>query len=229
MQLEGHRVQACDVDTVCRGRVRYAPLKSLWFLGMLSAALVGGALTFSWGAVALFVFSTVVVLPNSDLVVGGGFWQIGTTTSLHNEARWSGSTWSALGTGFDYEIRALAMLGNGVMVAGGDFRSTGVGLGRSLAQWDGASWAEFGGGTDNSVWSLLTLSNGDLVAGGNFTAAGGIAARSIARWNGTTWSPFGAGMFQSSGSSGFVHSLTQLADGTIVAGGYFAQAGGDGA
>ena len=46
MQLEGHRVQACDVDAVCRGRVRYAPLKSLWFLGMLSAALVGGALTF---------------------------------------------------------------------------------------------------------------------------------------------------------------------------------------
>jgi stearoyl-CoA desaturase (delta-9 desaturase) len=62
MQLEGHRVTAPDVDAVCRGRVRYAPLKSLWFLGMLGAALVGGALTFSWSAVALFAFITAAVL-----------------------------------------------------------------------------------------------------------------------------------------------------------------------
>ena len=60
--LQRHRVAADDVDAVCRGRVRYAPLKSLWFLGMLCAALVGGAFTFSWGALTLFVCSTVVVL-----------------------------------------------------------------------------------------------------------------------------------------------------------------------
>ena len=60
--IHGHRVAAVDVDAVCRGRVRYAPLKSLWFLSMLCAALVGGAFTFSWTAVALFVCSTVAVL-----------------------------------------------------------------------------------------------------------------------------------------------------------------------
>jgi fatty-acid desaturase len=62
MQLEGHRVAAGDVDAVCIGRVRYAPLKSLWFLGMLAAAALGGALTFSWSAFAVFVLITVVVL-----------------------------------------------------------------------------------------------------------------------------------------------------------------------
>lgn len=44
------------------GRVRYAPVKSVWFLSMLAGAVVGGALTFSWAALALFVGSTTFVL-----------------------------------------------------------------------------------------------------------------------------------------------------------------------
>src|ERR1044072_3057474 len=62
MQLEGHRVAASDVDAVCIGRVRYAPLKSLWFFGMLAGASIGGALTVSWGAVAGFGVLPVAVL-----------------------------------------------------------------------------------------------------------------------------------------------------------------------
>jgi fatty-acid desaturase len=60
--LDGHRVRASDVSAVCAGHVRYAPLKSLWFLGMLGGALVGGPLTFSWAAMTLFVSSTAIVL-----------------------------------------------------------------------------------------------------------------------------------------------------------------------
>ena len=60
--LAGHRVIAPDVDAVCRGRVRYAPAKSAWFLGMVAGAVIGGALTFSWPAFALFVGTTGVVL-----------------------------------------------------------------------------------------------------------------------------------------------------------------------
>ena len=62
MQLEGHRVATGDIEAVCAGRVRFAPLKSLWFLGMLGGATIGGALTFSWSAVAVFVCITVAVL-----------------------------------------------------------------------------------------------------------------------------------------------------------------------
>jgi hypothetical protein len=65
MQLQGHRVAAGDVDAACVGRVRYAPLKSLWFLGMLAGAAIGGALTFSWSASAVFVLITVVRLPEN--------------------------------------------------------------------------------------------------------------------------------------------------------------------
>jgi stearoyl-CoA desaturase (delta-9 desaturase) len=47
---------------VFNGRVRYAPAKSLWFLGMSAGAVIGGPLTFSWSALALFVVATAIVL-----------------------------------------------------------------------------------------------------------------------------------------------------------------------
>jgi fatty-acid desaturase len=60
--LNRHRVSTADPQAVCCGSVRYAPLKSAWFLGMMTAALIGGALTISWSAVMLFLTSTAVVL-----------------------------------------------------------------------------------------------------------------------------------------------------------------------
>ena len=60
--LATHRVRASDIDAVCVGDVRYSPTKSIWTLGMLAAAVVGGWLTFTWSAVLLFVISTIVVL-----------------------------------------------------------------------------------------------------------------------------------------------------------------------
>lgn len=60
--LHSHRVQASPVADLCRGEVRWAPVKSLWFMGMAGAALLGGWAWFSWGAVALFVVATGLVL-----------------------------------------------------------------------------------------------------------------------------------------------------------------------
>jgi fatty-acid desaturase len=60
--LERHRVAADDLDSTYKGQVRYAPLKSFWFLGMLGGALIGAPLTFSWSAFSLFLATTAVVL-----------------------------------------------------------------------------------------------------------------------------------------------------------------------
>lgn len=60
--LRQHRVRASDVDSVVRGSVHWAPLKSLWFNGMACAALVGGFFTVSWASIAVFVMSTGTVL-----------------------------------------------------------------------------------------------------------------------------------------------------------------------
>jgi fatty-acid desaturase len=60
--LRQHRASATRGDAVTAGVVRYAPVKSLWFGGMASAAIIGGALTISWAAIAVFIASTAVVL-----------------------------------------------------------------------------------------------------------------------------------------------------------------------
>jgi len=60
--LDGHRVRSVKLRSVIDGEVRYSPRKSLWILGLASAATVGGWLTFSSAAFALFIFSTAIVL-----------------------------------------------------------------------------------------------------------------------------------------------------------------------
>ena len=60
--LATHRVRAVDPASVMEGEVRWAPGKSLWFTTMALVAVIGGALTFSWSAFALFILSTGIVL-----------------------------------------------------------------------------------------------------------------------------------------------------------------------
>jgi fatty-acid desaturase len=60
--LHHHRVSVASVDSVTVGKVRYAPVKSLWLVANLSFALIGGGMTFSWSALILFLASTAMVL-----------------------------------------------------------------------------------------------------------------------------------------------------------------------
>lgn len=60
--LAEHRVLALSNTDVQSGSVRWAPIKSMWFLGMVTAAVIGGVLTFSWVAFFLFVVVTALVL-----------------------------------------------------------------------------------------------------------------------------------------------------------------------
>ena len=62
----------------------------------------------------------LAVLPNGDLVAGGGFTTAG-GVSANGIARWNGTSWSALGSGMDASVYALATLPNGNLVAGGEF------------------------------------------------------------------------------------------------------------
>lgn len=60
--VNGHRVRGSTLACVCNGTVRWNPVRSLWFTGMAATALVGGAMTFSTAALAVFVASTAFVL-----------------------------------------------------------------------------------------------------------------------------------------------------------------------
>ena len=60
--LQHHRVRTDASSNVLHGRVRWAPVKSLWFTAMALGALVGGSLYFSWAAVGVFLAVTGTVL-----------------------------------------------------------------------------------------------------------------------------------------------------------------------
>ncbi|MCU0864247.1 MAG: hypothetical protein MUC36_10670 [Planctomycetes bacterium] len=66
-----------------------------------------------------------------------------------------------------------------------------------------------------------------LVCGGYFASAGGISASNIASWEPVTatWSPLGSGI-PGRGVNSAVFALATLPNGDVIAGGYFAQAGG---
>jgi fatty-acid desaturase len=54
------RMFDADVTSAIDGSVRWKPAKSLWISAMTAAALIGGPLAFTWGALALFIATTAV-------------------------------------------------------------------------------------------------------------------------------------------------------------------------
>jgi hypothetical protein len=145
----------------------------------------------------------------SSFYVGGAFSvaNVGAAspaTATHI-AFWSGSAWSALGSGgngVDSPVYALA-LGGGNLYVGGSFKNANAGgaspvAANGIALWNGA-WsslnASIGFGADSSV-RALALSGGNLYVGGSFrtvyNGATGLQANFVAMWNGNLWSPLGS-------------------------------------
>lgn len=57
-----NRIQANNKTNAVDGRVVWSPIKSLWFSAMAVTAIIGGAMTVSWSAVAVFALLTVSTL-----------------------------------------------------------------------------------------------------------------------------------------------------------------------
>ncbi|MBL8739218.1 MAG: hypothetical protein JNL12_22515 [Planctomycetes bacterium] len=148
------------------------------------------------GAPATMSGYVVTSLGNGELVVGGGFFDLG-GTSVAGLVRYDGSTWSpfpGFGAAWFGSVRSLLRLRDGSLVVGGSFETVGGVPCNGIARWDGVAWSSFGTGVDGAVLTLLELPNGELVAAGNFQVAGGVPCNRVARWNGSTWSPYGAGV-----------------------------------
>lgn len=60
--IADHRVRTDHAVQLLQGRVQYSVRKSLWFTTMALAGIVGGALTLSWAAFGVFLFTTAFVL-----------------------------------------------------------------------------------------------------------------------------------------------------------------------
>jgi hypothetical protein len=125
--------------------------------------------------------SSIAVLPNDDLIVGGSFVFAGTREAPYI-ARWNGMAWSALGTRLAGRVLALAASPNGELVASSFFNAGGVNMNR-ISRWNGTIWSELGTGMNGSVYALAFLPNGDVVAGGDFTTTNGSKAPYFARYS----------------------------------------------
>jgi hypothetical protein len=174
----------------------------------------------------------LVVMQNGDLVAGGRFTQAGATAAA-GIARWNGTAWTAVGGGLagvpQTEVRALTVLPNGDLVAGGSFAGIGGVAAQNVARWNGSAWSPLAGGVTwpgvpapyvVAVDALAVTSAGDLIAGGWFTTAGGTSAVGIARWNGVQWSALGSSV------NSAVHAILPMPNGDLIVGGSFGSAGG---
>ena len=103
--------------------------------------------------------------------------------------------WSALGSGMNSNVYALAVDASGNLYAGGSFTTAG-GV-RQTALPNGTARLVCPGLGDEVRLLFIALAfdaSGNLYAGGNFTTAGGVSANCIAKWDGTSWSALGSGM-----------------------------------
>lgn len=129
--------------------------------------------------------------------------------------------YSALGTGPNQNVFALALMADGNLAVGGSFTSAGgVANTARIAIWNTTSgaWQALGlGMSNNSVLALVVGLDGTLYAGGSFTAP----QTRIAAWNGVGWSGLGVGA-NSSVSGLAIHPQT----GDLYAGGLFTSIGG---
>jgi hypothetical protein len=173
------------------------------------------------GAVAGMV-NAIVSSPNGMIYAGGAFTSMGGVADTAYIAAWNGSAWSALGTGMNGIVRALAVGPDGSLYAGGDFfLAGGVANTVRVAKWDGTVWTPLATGANNTVFALEVDKNGILYAGGDFLNLGSASGDYIAKWNGAAWSALGTG-----GNSTVLTIKSNLADGSVYAGGIFTSMGG---
>jgi hypothetical protein len=168
-----------------------------------------------WSALANGTHDAVFALAVFDdgsgdgpaLYAGGRFTQASGTLA-NRVAKWNGIEWSAVGTGTNGDVRALAVFDDGsgggpALFAGGRFTIAGGVPANGIAKWDGSVWTALGtglaGGDFNEILALDVFDDGSgrgaaLYGGGDFTIAGGVVVNGIARWDGAEWSALGDGV-----------------------------------
>ena len=158
----------------------------------------------------------------TNVYVGGQFDTAGGVAARYI-AEWNGGHWSALGTGTNWNVLALAVSGTDIY-AGGLFNFAGGVLSPHVARWDGSTWSAVGSGVGDYSVLAIAVYGTDLYASGTFTAFSNSDPHDIARWNGSSWSPLGSGTGPRAGY-GTPEALV-ISGNDLYVGGYLRSAGG---
>jgi len=237
--IKRHRIFVEDRERrqfAATNTLRITNLCCLLFLGIVTVATApSGAQSLddsrwlSLGVQGRFDDVAVMILSRSgDLYVGGNFArQMGVEADAI--AEWTGSSWSALGSGlrgqfgdegfFGPRVTGLALDGGGSLYVGGDFGTAGGITANGIVKWDGHAWSALAPGI-SELGPLICDTNGILFASGSVRTAYNVLTMGVARQNGGSWSLLGAGM------NSWVNALALDRSGNLYAGGSFSIAGG---
>lgn len=173
---------------------------------------------------------TVLVLPDSKIMIGGYFLQCsGTMRDCFARLNANGSIdTSFLSQGLNDEVSAIAMQEDGKTLLGGSFTTYDTVPQNRIMRIsnDGMKDISFniGSGFNNPVKTIVVQTNGKILVGGNFTLYNQQPAKHIIRLNqdGTKDASFNIGL-------GFNENVSAIAlqpDGKLLVGGYFTQYNG---
>lgn len=192
----------------------------LYAAGMDNVSFWDGA---SWIQLGSDFDDNVYAIAKYDgkLVAGGWFRNVG-DVEVNCIASWDGTAWSPMGSGFTgsgdgTKVECLAVYED-MLIAGGQFRTTGDVTVNDLACWDGSKWFPIAGWKGTNSVSTMHVYNGKLFVGGSFFTSYGSPGNCIAAWDGATWSELGSGVNRA------VLALTPF-EGKLAVGGTFRIAG----
>jgi hypothetical protein len=175
------------------------------------------------------------------LYAGGMFSSAGGFPA-NNIAKWNGTSWSTLGSGFTggatVKVNSLVVYDDGTgpaLYAGGIFTQAGGLPSPGLAKWNGSTWSAPGGGVSGVLYAMRVfddLTGPRLYVTGNFAQAGTTVASNIARWNGTSFEALGSGLQGAAqgalSTCGFALGQHAFPSGpSLFVGGNFTTAGGN--
>ncbi len=204
-----------------------------WDLAPLPAALVpGSALTNDGGNLFALIapqwesfeggvnaqVNDLAFDPNGQLYVGGSFSQAD-GLAANNVAVWDGSSWSALGSGVNGGVYAMAVNpSNGWLYVAGGFTHAGGIYSENVACWNGSSWSAMsafpGIGTVPYFRDMAVDTNGNVYV---TYWANGFGDR-LAKWNGSSWTTMLSGVY--------ITSMDADDLGNVYMGGSFTNLGG---
>ena len=150
--------------------------------GGISASKIAKWNGSAWSALGDGVNNSVykIAISGIDVYAGGDFLYSGGTydgdgiytgggTTVNYIAKWNGSSWSALGTGMDNSVNAIAISGSDIYACG-YFKNAGGASASRIAKWSGSAWSSLDNGVSNGVYAMAICSaEGKLYLGGDFS------------------------------------------------------------
>ncbi|MCC6550283.1 MAG: T9SS type A sorting domain-containing protein [Ignavibacteriaceae bacterium] len=168
------------------------------------------------------VYVYALAANNGNIYLGGTFANACNVSGTSKIAKWDGSQFHNLGSGFNATVNALAIY-DGKLIAGGSFTYVNDDeLHKNLSRWNNTAWESIG--IINNQVNAITISGSNLFIGGTFTAAGGVSGTNyVARYDGYNWHALGSES-AGYGVNGTVNAIA-VANNKVYIGGFFTFAG----